>query len=1077
MTDVNGLTMKREIDEKIKKGIQLYEKGDLDESITVFEETLRNIEKKGKEVEILKIPTYNALGLLYQKKFQYRIALEYYLRSLELSKKINDIAGYLNTICQIGTIFYLMGKFGEALKMFQEYMNIKKRSRGGRDRVEESVCYTNLGATYYALGDFRKAIEYYKKSLEIMKEIGDRAGELKNYTNLGATFRSLGDFKKAIEYLEKSLIIAKETQDRVEESRSYTNLGAAYYGLGDFRKAIEYHERSLEISREIGDRAGELKNYTNLGATYYGLGDFRKAIEYHEKSLEIAKKIQDRVEESACYTNLGATYYGLGDFRRAIEYYKKSLEIAREIGDISGESKCYTNLGIAYNSLGDFRKAIEYHEKSLEIAREIGDISGESKCYTNLGNAYNSLGDIRKAVEYYEKSLEIMKEIGDISGESKCYGNLGTTYRSLGDFRKAIEYLEKSLIIAREIGDISGESKCYTNLGIAYRSLGDFRKAIEYHEKSLEIAREIGDISGESACYTNLGIAYRSLGDFRKAIEYHEKSLEIAREIGDISGESACYTNLGIAYRSLGDFRKAIEYHEKSLEIAREIGDINSESIINLNLCRIYYESEKERAYKYCKHSIELSEMIGGRLVEEEKKIMFSTQTFNAYQYMIPLSLDLKKEKEAFDYTERSKSRAFLDLLAATEIKPTVEITEELKPLLDNEKVYLNRLREIQTQHLRQTKIPVEPGEIDAIRDNLNQIYDQIDEIDPAYVYTRRERPLSSNEVQNMLSSQKRDIVLIEYFTTEDKTVIFTLSSLDKELHVKTVPLSAKRLLQYTENYWREVANHIDYRNIGQTWTRLNEYFIDPVSEYLTEDALLYIIPYGIMHYIPLHAVELQGEPLIKRHPVVYAPSASIIKFCQSKGSGNLQSCASFGVDPYGRIKDTVEKEAEEVAGLFNSTGYTDYQATKNTVLKNCADKDVIHFACHGYFDNADPLSSGVVLHDKVLTAREIFNMRLNTELVTLSACQTGINKTSPGDELIGLTRAFLYAGAPSVVVSLWSVNSPSTYELMRAFYKNLKNGADKATALQMAQIKIMEETEYTDPYYWAPFILVGDWQ
>ena len=147
------------------------------------------------------------------------------------------------------------------------------------------------------------------------------------------------------------------------------------------------------------------------------------------------------------------------------------------------------------------------------------------------------------------------------------------------------------------------------------------------------------------------------------------------------------------------------------------------------------------------------------------------------------------------------------------------------------------------------------------------------------------------------------------------------------------------------------------------------------------------------------------------------------------------------------------------------------------TVVRTCTDKDIIHFSCHGSFDNIDPLSSGIELHDEVLKAREIFDMRLNTELVTLSACQTGLNKRSPGDELIGLTRAFLYAGAPSVVVSLWSVDAQSTHELMLEFYKQLKNGADKATALQKAQIKTIEKKKYAHSYYWAPFVLIGDWQ
>jgi CHAT domain-containing protein len=185
-----------------------------------------------------------------------------------------------------------------------------------------------------------------------------------------------------------------------------------------------------------------------------------------------------------------------------------------------------------------------------------------------------------------------------------------------------------------------------------------------------------------------------------------------------------------------------------------------------------------------------------------------------------------------------------------------------------------------------------------------------------------------------------------------------------------------------------------------------------------------------------------------------------------NKGSGKLDACASFGI--------VTGQEAQEVAKLFDSELFLD--ATKHTVFQN-ATKDILHFASHGEFNDTDPLSSGIKLYDDVLSAREIFNMTLNSELVTLSACQTGLNETKQGDELIGLTRSLIYAGAASVIVSLWSVYDPSTIELMVEFYRQLKNGKNKAAALQQAQIRIMQKKEYSHPYHWAPFIFVGDWE
>ena len=556
------------------------------------------------------------------------------------------------------------------------------------------------------------------------------------------------------------------------------------------------------------------------------------------------------------------------------------------------------------------------------------------------------------------------------------------------------------------------------------------------------------------------------LGDPRKVIEYYEKALPIFKAIGNKDGVAKCYANIGAAHYRLGDPRKAIEYWEKALPIFKAIGDSDSERMVYFNLGRSHYESNPNIAFNYFESSIELQEIAGGRLVEEKHKISFHAHTSNAYQAMVPLCLKLGKEKTAFEYVERSKSRALLDLLAATKIKPTVKLTSKLERLLADEENCLAELREIQTRHLGQSRVS-EPGKIEGIRKKLNCIYDEIGEVAPEYVFTRRGKPLSLNKIQKMLASQK-NMVLLEYFTTKDSVFIFVVSSRDNQLHVETVPISAKKRYRYVENYLREVVNYLYLEDIGNTWLELSYYLIKPISKYLVKGDVIYFVPYGLLHYLPMHALQLDGEPLIRRHPVAYSPSASLIKFCLQKGSGKLQSCASFGV--------VFEKEADGVAELFGTTAYNGSLANKSNV-DTCVDRDIIHFSCHGHFNNADPLSSGVVLYNEFLTVREIFGMKLGGELVTLSACETGLNQRSRGDELIGLSRAFIYAGAPSVVVSLWSVDAGSTRELMLEFYGLLKDGFDKASAMQEAQKKIMEKPEYSHPYYWAPFILTGDWQ
>ncbi len=564
--------------------------------------------------------------------------------------------------------------------------------------------------------------------------------------------------------------------------------------------------------------------------------------------------------------------------------------------------------------------------------------------------------------------------------------------------------------------------------------------------------------------------------------------MKIAKEIGGKDGESRCYTNLGIVYRSLGDYTKAIEYHEKALKIAKEIEDIDHQAFIYLNL-GIYNEQKPEIAYDYFKHSIELTEVIVRKIVEEENKMGYYADVvsgFDAYELIVPICLKLKNDKEAFEYAERSKSKAFIDMLAASNLRPSVPIvTSELKSLLDGEENYLIKLRQIQTKQSRSilsSTVKVrddnnfivsphadrEVGEgVDFILSELDKIYDKIEKIDPEYVFVRRAKPLSLDKIQNsLLRKGNNDAanILVEYFITKDKVFIFVISP--HEFHIKTIQLSEEKLARFIESYWREVVNYANFGDIGNTWMELSSYLIEPISEYLSQGELVHFVPNGLLHYIPLHALELNGEPLIKSHAVVYSPSASLLQFYKNKGSGFLKSCASFGI--------VFKEEAEEIARLFDTRAYLN--ATKNNVSENIG-KDILHFSCHGYFNNTDSLSSGIELQDGILTAREIFDLKLNSELVTLSACQTGLNESKPGDELIGLTRSLIYAGAGSVIVSLWSVDALSTQEWMVEFYMELKNGKDKATAVQQAQIKIMSIEEYSHPYYWAPFILVGDWE
>ncbi|TVL99929.1 MAG: hypothetical protein CV087_16035 [Candidatus Brocadia sp. WS118] len=393
-----------------------------------------------------------------------------------------------------------------------------------------------------------------------------------SYNAMGASYFDIGKFSVARDYFEKALAIGRQEGERSLQAVALGNLGNAYWGLGDTHSAIGYHEQSLAIAREIGDRQGEGHSLGNLGNAYFLSGDVQSAIGYFEQCLAITRHIDDHQGEGVVLGNLGNAYRRLGDARRAVGYYEQRLAISREIGDRHGEGQALGDLGNAYSQLGDARRAIVYHKQSLAIAREIGDRRGEGATLGNLGTTYNQLGDVRGAIGYIEQSLAIDREIGDRHGEGNTLGNLGGAYCQLGDARGAIDYFEQSLAIAREIGDRHGEGVALGNLGSAYLQLDDARGAIGYFEQSLAIARETGARQSEGQTLCNLGVAYRRLGYTQRAIESYERSLAILREIGDVMSDASISLNLAYLYSEQGSFWEARPHAQYAQQVFSQAG-------------------------------------------------------------------------------------------------------------------------------------------------------------------------------------------------------------------------------------------------------------------------------------------------------------------------------------------------------------------------------------------------------------------------------------------------------------------------------------------------------------------------
>ena len=933
----------------------------------------------------------------------------------------------------------------------EHHEKLSKIAKENGDRAGEGRAYGGLGIIYNSLGDYQKAIKYHEKYLKIAKEIDDQAGEGAAYSKLGIAYHSLGDYQKAIEYHEKHLKIAIEIGDRAGEGGAYGNLGIEYKSLCDYQKALEYQEKDLKIAKEIGDRAGEGRASGNLASAYLSIGDYKKGIDYNKKLLEIAKEIGDRAGEGRAYGNLGNAYHLLGDCKKAIEYHEKHLKIAKEIGDRAGEGRAYGNFGNAYHLLGDYKRAIEYHEKDLEIAIEIGDQAGEGAGYGNLGNAYQSLSDYQKAIEYYEKDLKIAKEIGNRVGEGQAYGSLGVAYNLLGDYQKGIKYLKKHLKNAEEIGDRGGKGRGHGNLGNGYSMLGDYQKAINNYEKRLKIAKEIGDRAGEGSGYGQLGSAYDSLGDYQKAIEYHEKCLKIAKEIGDRAGEGGAYGNLGNAYQSLGYYEKAIEYDENFLKIAKRIGDRRGEghAYHKIGLGLFFLEQFKDAADNFRCALGAFSTVRSCLKSKDDWKINFRELYETTYTGLWNSLLRIEKLDEALLAAEQGRAQTLADnlliqyklpasLLAATiDLKDMVSLffTELSSPTLflavDGLTINIWLLSRGKKVIFRQGTLEGDRRETDPVRALL----------------------------QNCLEKIRTEVSIGCEDRTLDEIPLDCQSSIDE----------LKKPVQSLENHFKAFYDGI----------------IGPIVDVLElEDNELVIVPDGALSFTPwaavIESIRIRTVPSLTTYKLILSIPDDHHKKTGALLVGN--PCLKELKKPLDDLP-CAQEEVEMIASILNTRPLTGRRATKAEVMKRMSSVGLIHIAAHGnertgeiaLCPNPGWTSKFPQKKDFMLTMSDVQAANLRARLVVLSCCHSGRGRISKGEGVVGIARAFLAAGARSVLVTLWAIDDEATMVFMKSFYQHLKEGKTASAAIHQSMKSFRESEKFSEVRYWAPFQLIGD--
>ena len=715
----------------------------------------------------------------------------------------------------------------------------------------------------------------------------------------------------------------------------------------------------------------------------------------------------------------GIQQYQTGQLRAALNSWQQALQIYRALKNREREGGTLGNLGVAYNSMSNYAKAIEYSQQWLAIAREIKDRQSEGSALGNLGLTYLSLGNSAKAIEYFQQHLAIARAIKYRLGEGIALGNLGNAYKSLGNYAKAIEYSQQSLAIAREIKDREGEGTALGNLGGAYRELGNYAKAIEYSQQHLAIAREIKHREEEGRALGNLGLTYSYLGNYAKDIEYTQQSLAIAREIKNRHSEGFALNNLGVAFLKAGNPTEA----EKMLVNAIQV-----------------WESMRQ--------------MLGSN--DANKVSIFEGQA-RTYRTLQEVRVAQNNPIAALEIAERGRARAFVDLL---------------------------------TQRLS-------TGDANSVIASApNQ--DQIRQIAKAQNATLVEYSIIYDEFQIQGKSEPRESAI--YIWVIQPTGEITFRQVDlKPLWQKHNASLANLIIGNQEFLAVGSRSSTGFVKPQPDLPTLHQLLIEPIASLLPKDpnAHVILIPQGSLFQVPFGALQdASGTYLIQKHTILTAPSIQVLDLTRQQrqklaqkpvnssralvlGNPTMPSVSAYPGAPKQQLSPLpgAEAEARAIAPLLNTQAITGAQGTKAQIVQKMPQASIIHLATHGLLDDVRGLGSAIALapsgsDDGLLTAEEIFDMKLQANLVVLSAGNTGDGRIT-GDGVIGLSRALISAGVPSVIVSLWSVPDAPTSELMQSFYQNLQNNPDKAQALRQAMLATMKT--HPEPRNWAAFTLIGE--
>lgn len=883
---------------------------------------------------------------------------------------------------------------------------------------------------------------------------------------------------------DAAITVAEAFNSTVGLAKALRAKANVLYASDQHAAAVEMHGRAASLFVNAGEDHQVARTLSSTIQPLLLLGRYDEALAAGERAREIFLRENNTWRLARLEINIGNIFHRQDRFAEALACYEKAYRELASHDDAEGLAAVLSNLSLCYISLNDFPRALEFHRTAREHCLKKGMPILVAYADYNIAYLYFLRGEYGRAIRMLREASASGKQANDAYQLALCNLDLSEIYIEINLVSEAVELAQQAHLGFEKLGFGYESAKALAFAAIAASRQGQAFEGIRLFARAKQMF-----VRDQNHVWPSLIDLYQALVLFNEGRLFEARGLcTAARDFfktSSIPGKAA-----------LADLLLArIALSMNDLPGAQRTCQLALQTLTQLQSRILAYQAQflsgeieraignEQSAYDAYQRAREALEVLRGSLRGEELKIAFFQNKLEVYENLAEICMARGRMEEAFGCVQQAKSRSLVDLLlqplhvSSEPDSGQSELVRSIRGLREELNWYYNLIEREQLRPREHSRERIEKLEREArVRES-----DLVKAMKDATATDLSEAGLASGTVplEAIRASIPDETVLLEYFSIKDRQVVCVLGRETLELRPITIAPRIKKLaqlLQFQLSKFRldpQYVNAFEETMLSSTQAHLKSLYdelISPVRDLLTAKHLVFL-PHGLLHHIPFHALHDGESYLVDQFSISYAPSASVYSLCRSKPVNRSGGSLIFGLDDKQApaILDEVQALSKILpdAKLFTGSG-----ATEGVLRREARSSRIVHIATHGYFRQDNPMFSSIRLGDSHLNLYDLYHLKVPAELVVLSGCATGMNVVSQGDELMGLVRGLLQAGAQSLMLSLWDVHDESTRSFMIHFYTQLQAGRSKAEALRSAMLALRQS--HPHPYYWAPFSLIG---